>query len=276
MAIKNILVAYNGTESSEAAVKAAVLMHKKYDCHVTGILVHAGQRERLSTHSWVPESVRETITSKVKELEKEMQSQFLDLVNGTISDDKTHWISLFGNADATVSAYARMYDLTIVGRYDAVHGQEHLELHPETIALKSGRPVLAVPRGHDPERIKETAVVAWDGRRAATRAVNDAMQLLETKQKVSVLSVWDGNVVEALEGIDVKTALVRHGIDAERVKKPADGKKTGQVILDHCENLSAGLLVMGAYEHSPFRERIFGGTTQHILQNARLPVLISH
>ncbi|SCZ62164.1 Universal stress protein family protein [Epibacterium ulvae] len=276
MAIKNILVAFNGTQSSEAAVSAAVLMHKKYNCHVTGILVHSGQREQLSANSWVPENVRETITAKVKEMEETVHDQFIAFAGNDIAADQVHWISLFGNADATVASYARMYDLTVVGRYDAIHGQEHLELHPEAIALKSGRPVLVVPRGHHPGQIRETAVVAWDGRRAAARAVMDAMQLLETKQKVSVVSVSDGTLRDALEGIDIKTALTRHGIDVARVKKPQSKQKTAQDILQHCEDVSAGLLVMGAYEHSPFRERIFGCNTHYILKNAQLPVLIAH
>lgn len=276
MAIKNILVAFNGTESSEAAAHMAVLMYRKYGCHVTGLMVHAGQREKLSQHSWVPENVRQTIAGGVGEIEQGAEAQFRRIVEQAVPDDHLHWISLFGNSDATVAKYARMYDLTLVGRYDAVDGQSHLELHPEGIALKSGRPVLVVPRGHRPERIHETAVVAWDGQRAATRAVTDAMQILETKQRVDVLSIEDGSVRAPLAGIDVAMALSRHGIEVERIRKPQKTGETGPDILAYCEEVDAGLLVMGACEHSAFRERLFGGTTQFILTHARLPVLISH
>ncbi len=41
MAIKNILVAYSGTESSKSAVKLAVLMALKYDVHLTDALTFA-------------------------------------------------------------------------------------------------------------------------------------------------------------------------------------------------------------------------------------------
>lgn len=109
MAIKNILVAFNGSESSEAAVRTAILMHKKHGCHVTGLLVHAGQREKLSTHSWVPENVRATIAAKVHEIEQEFEAKFRAIVHDEIAPDLLHWISLFGNADATVAKYARMY-----------------------------------------------------------------------------------------------------------------------------------------------------------------------
>jgi nucleotide-binding universal stress UspA family protein len=133
-----------------------------------------------------------------------------------------------------------------------------------------------IPRDFRRERIHETAVVAWDGQRAATRAVTDAMQILETKQRVDVLSIEDGSVRTPLEGIDVATALARHGIDVQRVRRPAKNHRTGADILAYCDEVDAGLLVMGAYEHSVFRERLMGGTTNHILRNATLPVLISH
>lgn len=276
MAIKNILVAFNGTDSSEAALRTAILMHRKYGCHVTGLLVHAGQRERLSTHSLVPESVRQTISQAVANLEQEVEKRFREIVGDSIDGENLHWISLFGNSDATVANYARLYDLTLVGRYDAIHGNESMELHPEQIALKSGRPVLVIPRGHAPEHIKETAVIAWDGHRSATRAVTDAMQLLESKQKVDVVSIEDGSGRAPLDGIDVAIALERHGINVERIRREAKSRKKGAEILTYCNKVDAGMLVMGACEHSVFRERLMGGTTQYVLSHANLPVLISH
>jgi nucleotide-binding universal stress UspA family protein len=36
------------------------------------------------------------------------------------------------------------------------------------------------------------------------------------------------------------------------------------------------LIVMGAYGHSPWRERVLGGTTLHVLKHVTVPVLVSH
>ena len=205
-----------------------------------------------------------------------IEAQFRDQAAGRIDADKLHWISRYGRSDATVAEYARMYDVTIVGRYDALSGGEHLELHPDRIALKSGRPVLVVPRGWQPDRIHEHAVVAWDGGRAVTRAVNDAMQILETKQLVTVLTVQNGGGAKRLEGIDIQTALQRHGIDVEMKSVPPGGLSVGARILAECRALDTGLLVMGAYEHSVFREELIGGATRDILRDTDRPVLIAH
>jgi nucleotide-binding universal stress UspA family protein len=46
--------------------------------------------------------------------------------------------------------------------------------------------------------------------------------------------------------------------------------------LQECKDRGVGLLVMGAYEHSKFREDLFGGVTNEILQECPVPVLLSH
>ena len=276
MAIKNILVAYNGSQSSDAAVHSAVLAHEKHDAHVTGLLAHASATSRLNRYHWVPDSVKDTLDELEATANADIHDKFVAAVAGRITPDKLHWIETDGESDVTVSDYALMYDLTVVGRRDALQGGKRLELHPDRIALKSGRPVFVVPRDHRPETIHEHAVLAWDGHRAATRALNDAMQILETKQKVTVLSVDNGERGRALKGIDVRKSLARHGIDVEVCVVPPGKHSVGQTILDFCAERNAGMLVMGAFEHSPFREELFGGVTKYVLENARLPLLISH
>jgi nucleotide-binding universal stress UspA family protein len=39
--------------------------------------------------------------------------------------------------------------------------------------------------------------------------------------------------------------------------------------------LTADLLVLGAYSHSRMRQVVFGGVTEHMLDHAELPVLMT-
>jgi nucleotide-binding universal stress UspA family protein len=57
---------------------------------------------------------------------------------------------------------------------------------------------------------------------------------------------------------------------------PLSKKTISQTLIEHCRNVEAGLLVMGAYEHSPLREGLFGGVTQDISLGSEIPVLMSH
>ena len=275
MAIKNLLVAYNGSEASGRALDAAVLMHEKYGAHVTGLLAHSSPKEAFGRQPWVPDSVRETLDSLEDTAVAGIARNFWSDAEGRIDPDGLHFISRYGRSDATVAEYARMFDLTLVGRHDAMSGAAHLELHPDRIALKSGRPVLIIPRNWQPEKIEEHAVIAWDGSRAATRALNDAMQILETKRLVTILTVGEDDE-RPLKGIDVETALARHGVTVRKLAVPLGRRSASGEILAQCGRLGAGLLVMGAYEHSVFREELFGGVTRHVLDHTDLPVLIAH
>lgn len=276
MSIRNILVAYNGSESSDAAVRSAVLAHEKHGAHVTGLLAHRSAKERLREETWIPQSIQDTLDDLEEEAHAKIRQQFLGVTDGRIAPDKLHWIARYGDADATIADYARMFDITVMGRFDSLKDRRRMELHPDRVALKSGRPVLVVPRKRPPEDIRKRVVLAWDGQRAASRALNDGMQIFESRQAVTVLTVETEHAIPELSGIDVKTALERHGVDVDIARMPRSDKGVAQTILDYCEAQDAGLLVMGAFEHSVFKEQLLGGVTRHILEQAQIPVLMSH
>ncbi len=55
-----------------------------------------------------------------------------------------------------------------------------------------------------------------------------------------------------------------------------DGRSVGRVLLDDAKEAEADLLVMGAYSHSRWRERILGGVTKNVIEHAELPVFLTH
>ncbi|MCP5408458.1 MAG: universal stress protein [Chromatiaceae bacterium] len=74
----------------------------------------------------------------------------------------------------------------------------------------------------------------------------------------------------------MEIALQRQGIKTERVLLKGSGKSIGKCILKFLDQAQPRLLVMGAYEHSKFRQSIVGGITSSVLRKAKVPVLISH
>ena len=60
-------------------------------------------------------------------------------------------------------------------------------LNPEELLLRSGKPVITVPAKFVPGKRSGKAVVAWDGSRAAARALTDAMQMLKHTNKLGVV-----------------------------------------------------------------------------------------
>ena len=275
MAIKNLLIAYSGSDSSDAALDAALFMRDKYEAHLTGLLAHKFAPVNPNVNSWIPEDVRESIEKAQAKATKKIAARFKQRTESSSAPDKIHWISQPGDGNATVARYARLFDLTIVGRYDAIHGEDD-ELHPDIVAMVSGRPVLLVPREFDMSTFNEHAVLAWDGKRAASRALADAMQILKTKSLVTIVTVNDGQSEASLPEINVEMALQRHGVKTEQVNLERNGKSVSYRILEYLEQAQPRLLVMGAYEHSKFRQSLVGGVTSSVLRKAKVPILISH
>lgn len=276
MAIKNLLIAYNGTESSDAALDLALHMRDKYDAHLTGLLAHIPGAINQASAAWIPKDIQDKVTEAQIQNARDIEEKFNKRIASSLAKDKIHWITKRGDGDATLARCARLYDLTIIGRYDAVLGDDLPELHPDMIAMISGRPVLLVPREFDISTFNEHAVLAWDGKRAATRALSDAMQILETKSLVTIVTVSDDQADLCMPDINIETALQRHGVKTERVLLERKGKSVGKRILKYLEKSEANLLVMGAYEHSKFRQAIIGGVTSSVLKKARVPIIISH
>lgn len=275
MAIKNLLIAYSGSDSSDAALDAALFMRDKYDAHLTGLLAHNFAPVNPNVGSWIPEDVRDSIQKAQAQATKDIEARFKQRTASNSAPDKIHWISKRGDGNATVARYARLFDLTILGRYDAIRGEGD-ELHPDLVAMVSGRPVLLVPREFDMSTFNEHAVLAWDGKRAAARAVADAMQIFKTKSLVTILTVADEYSESLLPEINVETALQRHGVKTEHVNIKRKGKSVSYRILEYLEKAQPRLLVMGAYEHSKFRQSIVGGVTSSVLRKAKVPIFISH
>jgi len=70
--------------------------------------------------------------------------------------------------------------------------------------------------------------------------------------------------------------LPRHDVKVEAQQIHAQGIDVGDILLSRASDLSADLIVMGAYGHRRLRELVFGGATRHLLSHMTVPVLMSH
>ncbi|MBK0329634.1 universal stress protein [Rhodobacteraceae bacterium F11138] len=276
MSIKNLLVAYNGSESSDAAMRLAALMHKKYDAHVSGLLAHQSAQAKLKQETWIPTDLKAALSAVEAEQHQKIRRAFAERAQGLISPDKLHWLEVFGSADQTIADYSLLFDLVVAGRRDVLIGKERYEIHPERIAARSGRPVLIVPRNYDENKFHEHAVLAWDGNRAAANTLWAVMDILETKPRVTVLTVETRKIGAPLPGVDIVTALSRHDIDARHVRLQPGDNGVAETILNYCTTEQAGVLVMGVTQSNRrFAEELFGGTGKELIENSPIPVLLS-
>lgn len=274
MSIKNILLAYNGSEASDAALRMATVMHQADHAHVTGLLAHGLSRIEENLRPWMSAGVHDALLTVEDKVYREIEHHFYELAT-SIDSHYCHWIDGRGDADTTVAEYARMYDITLVGRYDALLGAENLVLHPKTIIKRSGRPVLLVPKAWDKDTLGEHAIFIWDGQLASAKTLAAALPLLRTKKIVTVLTIEDGDQGTPLPGINVQTVLQRHGLTVKDETIKASKRKIGMAIVDFCNASGADLLVLGLLERSAWHEALFGDVNQLLIRQTHLPMLMS-
>ena len=149
------------------------------------------------------------------------------------------------------------------------------ERHPlsltEAVALDCGRPVLAIPAGFSESRIRR-ALIAWDGGREATRALHDALALLDgaTVEVVASAEKRDDASLASLLGHLRNHHVMVEG-DIHICGRPPAGR-----LMERLREKQFDLLVMGAYGHPAWLEFLFGGVTQTALLRSNVPVLVSH
>ena len=277
MSIKNILVAYNGLPGSGAALHGAVTIQKYFDAHLTGLFAHGGSQLSSQIKPWMPKRVKEAIMEIENQSNEEIESSFREIC-ADVPVEKLHWIDSDGPVQQTVASYARLFDITVIGMHETSDkpGQSHIEIYPDRVTFDSGRPVMIFPAGYRGSVFNNKAVVAWDGGRAAARALADAMQILETEVSVEIVSVGRSPLAGSLPGLNVEMVLDRHDVNVSVKQLERSRKTIADTLVDYCEKSGAGLLIMGAYEHSPLREGLIGGVTHDIALHAKIPVLMSH
>ena len=145
------------------------------------------------------------------------------------------------------------------------------------LLLESGRPVLVVPPGATSPVTGGGVLLAWRGCAEASRAMHDALPLLQAASHVHVVAVDPAPGDEDAAALaDVARHLARHGVRADIVVHESRGRAVADVLVEHARAMPARLLVAGGYGHSRLREWVMGGVTRELLLAAPLPVLFSH
>jgi len=168
---------------------------------------------------------------------------------------------------------ARYFDLTVVPMPKV--GEQGRAI-AEAIVFGSGRPTILMPEALVVRGLRR-AVVAWDGSRVAARAVNDMLSLFGGMDQVTIVSVLnDKPLPEDDPGDKLAAHLIKRGVPARALAVELEDQPIGATLQDFAIQDGAGLLAMGAYGHSRLREFVLGGATRTILEDVRLPVLMSH
>jgi nucleotide-binding universal stress UspA family protein len=180
-----------------------------------------------------------------------------------------------GDLGREVGRLARYFDATVLEQ-SKPEGPDTSDVI-EAVLFGSGRPVLIVPYIHMLPQLR-TVLVAWNEGRPAARAIADALPLLQMADRVEIVTVSDTDPMGVRHASADMMAqhLAQHGINAEMKTLARGTVDIGNTLVSYAADVSADLIVIGAYGHSRLREIVLGGTTRTILQSMTVPVLMAH
>lgn len=175
-------------------------------------------------------------------------------------------------AGQPIATMARTYDFTFLPIQP--RSPDHALL-AQDVMFGSGGPVIIFPADEFPCHLDKIAV-AWDGGRAAARAIRDALPVLARAGEVVVLTSAEDKPIPVVSNTGLTAWLAAHSVGSRIVSVPLGGQKISDALQAAAIAQGAGLLVMGAYGHSRFREFVLGGATAGVLYAPRLPLFMSH
>ena len=143
--------------------------------------------------------------------------------------------------------------------------------------MEAGRPVFFVPP--EVEWLKlNTVLVAWKDTREARRAVWDSLPLLQRAREVTVAEVVEGeeDPDAARNRVnDVAGWLARHGVTADIIV-PEATENAGEQLDLIAGDISADVVVAGAYGHTRLGEWLFGGVTRDLVSRSSRCSVLAH
>jgi nucleotide-binding universal stress UspA family protein len=275
--MKNILVNLTADDGNDYAAAYAISVAATFEAHILGVaFAYAPAIGRSVVHTTAARLVEQQAEAS-KRAAQAAKDRFDAAARreGLSAGSRVFTTTLPGAPDS-FGPLARRFDLSVVGQ------PEPNKIAPEDLIIEaalfaSGRPVIVVPYIHKDLLRLDRVLVAWDGSRAAARALGDAMPLLRRAAAVDVVVVTTEPLKsDEIPGADISEMLARHGLTVELQRIGAAGITVADAILNQAANTAADLIVMGAYGHSRLREFVLGGTTRAMLTSMTVPVMMSH
>jgi nucleotide-binding universal stress UspA family protein len=279
MQYKNVLVYLDQGASNVERVRTAIAMAERFGAKLTGVVVNTlptpGIMLRLSLaegDKWMKKA-REETEAVIQDFSQTVAKQNVEFDTCIIECKE-------GRALVKLSRFARNFDICIMrqanpDRPDA----DFISDLSEEVLFASGRPVFFMPYIGAHAIPCRRGLIAWDGSAAATRAVHDALPLLEQMEEVEIMVVDADDVVHNTDsepGEGLSAHLAAHGVKNRVARVPSGGLSTSTVILNKVSDSGADILIMGGYGTAKIRELVLGGVTRTLFNCMTVPVVMSH
>jgi nucleotide-binding universal stress UspA family protein len=286
MAFRKLLLPLTGTAAGEAALATSISVARIWKSHVSALHVRIDSRDvaPLAGEGLSGAMIEEMMSATDKESSERSQAvramfeRFVAQHGIPVCEARpgsegatASFAGVTGREEDLVAQQARLADLTVVPHPEAGDDVSSSDaLH--AVLFDSGRPVLIAPHTA-PATIGTRVCLAWNGTAESAASVQAALPWMQRAGAVRVLAS-DGYQRRGPAVQELLPYLALHGVHPDiGIFREVDGS-TGAGLLAAAREFGADLLSMGAYSHSRLRQLILGGVTRHVLEHARLPVMM--
>lgn len=281
MAYKSLLTVTTAPEGVQGTVTAAAQIAQAMDAHLDALALGVDRTQigysYVGSGAVVIAAAMDRAEGEAREAEAALNAA-VGAQTPTLRSAVETVVTQLGALTEVVAARARYADLTVLPLpYGKDRGIED-EAITEAALFEGMSPVLIVPPGGMGSATPKRIVVAWNQSREALVAARRAMPFLKRAETVQIVVVDPPphGPERSDPGGLLCQLLVRHGVKAEVTVLARTLPRVSEVLARQARDLDAGMLVMGAYGHSRFREAILGGATRNMLEAAELPVFLAH
>lgn len=276
---KDIVLPITGASGDDHALTLALALAKAHGSHLTVLETVNLPLPVAGPWGLVPDvSLSELYTQLREQGEANVAALKQRLRCETASTEVQLLQSLFADPTQLAAHMGQLADISVIGLTPtATVAGDVARLYFGSMLIDSGRPVLAIPPHclvpMPPERI----VIAWQQTRECSRAVHEALPLLQAADWVEIVIV--DPVIERggkRPGTEMQAHLNRHGVQTAVQVRESGGNRVAAVLHDFVMENKAHMLVAGGYGHSRLREWALGGATRELLFETPVPVFFAH
>lgn len=287
MSVRKFLLPVSSTRSAAAALETGLMLAKRWNAHLQVLHIRSTQEFAPFVGEGMTGAMIEDMMNATERAsgarERSLEELFTHAAAAAgVATGEAHrgtdepsasFTALPGREDEVIAHKARLSDLTIVAHPQSNEDAASADaLH--AVLFDSGRPVLLAPVAI-PQSIGKRVAIAWNGTATAASALGSVMPFVRQAEAVRIL-VADEYRRPGPSGAEVAEYISHHGVTADVAQFHPRKGLTGAGLLAAAMDFGADLMSMGAYSTSSrLRQLILGGITRHVLEHAKLPVLMN-
>lgn len=277
MAVVKILLPVSGRNDNNVTAETAFVLAARYGALVEGLHPATPAIDRFAIQDEAGAALQYQRLLEQAEIQARLdkdnaRSRFLAWAKAH-PKIKTTFLAMDGDAGDSVAHRGRLADLTVIPKAARKEGGFRTIVR-EAALFQSGRPVIVAPEKKISKQVGETVVIAWKESVEAARAISAALPLCARAKAVHIISAGsDKAAVKSLAEIKKYMALHFPKVTAKMIGGRRD---VAAALLGEAAKHKGALLVMGAYSQWRWKEWVFGGVTEHVLNETKLPVLMAH